>query len=49
MRAPITDIFYRQLVPRLEKLPTRAQREAAGADQPARRSASGASQPTTNP
>ena len=28
LQAPLTDIFYRQLMPRLEKLPTRAQRKA---------------------
>ncbi len=39
LRAPLNEIFERQLKPRLEKLPTRAQRAAAEPDQP----------PTTQP
>ncbi len=35
LRAPLNEIFERQLKPRLEKLPTRAQRAAAERDQPA--------------
>jgi hypothetical protein len=35
LRAPLNEIFERQLKPRLKKLPTRAQRVAAGAEQPA--------------
>jgi hypothetical protein len=35
LRAPLNEIFEKQLKPRLEKLPTRAQRAAAEPDQPA--------------
>jgi hypothetical protein len=35
LRAPLNEIFEKQLKPRLEKLPTRAQREGAKPDQPA--------------
>jgi hypothetical protein len=34
LRAPLNEIFERQLKPRLDKLPTRAQRAAAERDQP---------------
>lgn len=43
--APLIDIFKKQLVPRLDRLPTRAQREAAEGSSGARRPAAGRAAP----